>query len=76
MTEDVTIYQNVVKKMLKNTGKRSTRNSTELLNSYLTKIGQSIAEEAGNLAEHSDRKTIQQKDVIKAIDNAEITELT
>jgi len=67
--EPVQIINNTTKKMLKNTGKRSTKQSKQLLNSYLTMLGNLIAKESKDLAEHAGRKTIQEKDVRKAIKN-------
>lgn len=69
------IYNNTTKKMLKTTGKRSTNQSNQFLNRYLTMVGNVVAEEAESLADHAGRKTIQEKDVRKAIQNNDMSDL-
>jgi histone H3/H4 len=67
------IYYNTAKNYLKTlTDKKSTEEATETLQEQLDETARQIVEESRELADHANRRTIQQKDVEKAIDNLEL----
>lgn len=67
------IYYNTAKNYLKTvTDKKSTEEATETLQEQLDETAKTIVEESRELADHANRRTIQQKDVEKAIDNLDL----
>ncbi|MCK4496676.1 MAG: NFYB/HAP3 family transcription factor subunit [Candidatus Aenigmarchaeota archaeon] len=53
-----------VERILREAGaKRVSKSATQAFAKYLEQLTAHIAEEAGNLAEHSGRKTIKEKDI-------------
>lgn len=64
------VYYNTIKQLFKNnTDKLSTEQATRTLKKELETYAQELAEESSELADHAERKTIQAKDVEKAIQN-------
>ena len=58
-----------IKRTIKNkTEKRVSRKTVELLQNHLQEEAEKMAEEAASLTEHAGRKTIQPKDMEKALE--------
>jgi len=67
MTEDTTIYTSIAKRMLKTTGKNSSRDAAKRLAKHLENQGLEIAEKANTFTNHADRKTIKEDDIRAAL---------
>lgn len=61
------LYLEPFKRLLKSYGKRSSDESVEKLKEAAEEYSDKIAKRAAELAEHADRKTIQEQDMEKAI---------